>query len=85
MLINTPADLQAAEPSAEQQTFLTNLYNDFITFDEAQYPEGYDRFLDPDAEGYIEPVLRQQWNGGAAAAWGFADREQIAALLEARP
>ena len=85
MLINTAADLQAAEPCAEQQAFLRNLYNDFITFDEAQYPEGYDRFLAPDAEGYIEPVLRQQWNASAAAAWGFADREQIAALLQARP
>lgn len=85
MLINTAADLQAATPCAEQQAFLSNLYNDFITFDEAQYPEGYDRFLDPDAADYIQPVLRRQWNAGAAAAWGFADREQIAALLEARP
>lgn len=85
MLINTPADLLAAKPSAEQQAFLISLYNDFISFDEADYPEGYDRFLAPDSEGYIQPVLRQQWNAGAAAAWGFSNRDQIVALLEAKP
>lgn len=85
MLINTPADLNAAEPCAEQQAFLRNLYNDFISFDDAEYPEGYDRFLAPEDGGYIRPVPRQQWNAGAAAAWGFADREQIAELLDRSP
>lgn len=81
MLINTITDLQAAGTSPEQQAFLTSLYNDFITFDDAEYPEGYDRDLTPEDEGYVAPVLRLEWNEGAAAGWGFADREQIATLL----
>lgn len=81
MLINTATDLEAAGASPEQQAFLANLYNDFITFDDAEYPEGYERTLTAEDEGYIAPVPRLEWNAGAAAAWGFADRTQLAALL----
>jgi len=81
MLINTAADLQTAEPSAERTAFLQNLLNDYITFDDAEYPEDYDRTLQEGDDGYVEPVLRQEWNAGAAAAWGFASRESIEAVL----
>jgi len=81
MLINTTTDLQTAEPSAERTAFLQNLLNDYITFDDAEYPEDYDRTLQEGDDGYIEPVLRQMWNSGAAAAWGFDSREAIEAVL----
>jgi len=79
--INTATDLQTAEPSAERTAFLQNLLNDYTTFDDAEYPEGYDRTLQPGDEGYVVPVLRQGWNAGAAAAWGFDSREAIEAVL----
>lgn len=81
MLINTATDLQTAEPSAERTAFLQNLLNDYTTFDDAEYPEGYDRNLQPGDDGYVEPVLRQEWNAGAAAAWGFNSREAIETVL----
>jgi hypothetical protein len=81
MLINTSADLQASTGTAEGQAFLQALLDDYTTFDDAEYPEGYDRGLGPDDEGYVEPVLRQEWNAGAAASWGFGGREQIEAAL----
>jgi hypothetical protein len=81
MLINTPADLQASTGTPEGQAFLQALLDDYTTFDDAEYPEGYDRDLGPDDEGYVEPVIRKEWNAGAAAGWGFTSREQIEALL----
>jgi len=81
MLINTATDLQAAEPSIERTAFLQNLLDDYIIFDDAEYPEGYDRQLQPGVEGYVVPVLREEWNAGAAAAWGFDSREAIEAVL----
>jgi hypothetical protein len=81
MLINTPTDLQATEAGPEHQAFLQALLDDFTTFDDAEYPEDYDRDLGPNDEGYIEPVIRKEWNAGAAAGWGFTSREQIEALL----
>jgi hypothetical protein len=81
MLINTPADLQTAAPSPERTAFLTALLNDYITFDDAEYPEGYDQSLQEGDEGYVEPVIRKEWNAGAAASWGFDIREAIEALL----
>ncbi len=81
MLINTPADLQASTGTPEGQAFLQALLDDYTTFDDAEYPEGYDRDLGPDDDGYIEPVIRKVWNVGAAASWGFASREQIEAAL----
>jgi len=83
MLINTATDLQEAPSSPEHTTFLVNLLNDYTTFDDAEYPEGYDRTLQEGDEGYIAPVLRQEWNAGAAAAWGFTSREQIQAAIAA--
>jgi hypothetical protein len=80
MLINTATDLTAAA-GPEQQAFLTNLLNDYTTFDDAEYPEGYDRFLTAEDDGYVEPIIRKEWNSGAAAAWGFTSRQQIEALL----
>lgn len=81
MLINTATDLQQASSSPERTAFLTNLLNDYITFDDAEYPEGYDRTLVEGDEGYVTPVPRQEWNAGAAAAWGFSSREDIEAAL----
>lgn len=81
-IINTPADLTSAPSSPEHTAFLVNLLNDYITFDDAEYPEGYDRTLVDGNEDYVTPVLRQEWNAGAAAAWGFTNREQIEALLD---
>jgi len=81
MLINTIEDLQAATDSHEQVAFLQTLLNDYVTFDDAVYPEGYDRTLQEGDDGYIAPVLRQEWNAGAAASWGFGSREQIEAAL----
>jgi hypothetical protein len=81
MLINTSADLQASTGTAEGQAFLQALLDDYTTFDDAEYPEDYDRDLGPDDEGYIEPVIRKKWNANAAAGWGFTSREQIEALL----
>jgi hypothetical protein len=81
MIINTATDLQTAEPSPERTAFLSNLLNDYVVIDDAEYPEDYDRELQEGDEGYVVPVLRQEWNAGAAAAWGFASREQIEAAL----
>jgi len=79
--INTATDLAATEASPERTAFLQNLLNDYTTFDDAEYPEGYDRQLQPGDKGYVVPVLRQVWNSGAAAAWGFDSREAIEAVL----
>jgi hypothetical protein len=81
MLINNATDLQQASSSPEHTAFLTNLLNDYITFDDAEYSEGYDRTLVEGDEGYVEPMIRKEWNAGAAAAWGFTRREDIGALL----
>ena len=81
MLINTATDLQGAPSSPEHTAFLVNLLNDYITFDDAEYPEDYDCTIDEGDDGYVTPVLRQEWNAGAAAAWGFTSREQIEAAL----
>lgn len=81
LIINTTADLQAAEPSAERSAFLQSLLDDYVTFDNAEYPEGYDHELKPGDAGYVAPVQRQEWNSGAAAAWGFASREAIESAL----
>ena len=82
MLINTATDLQGAPSSPEHTAFLVNLLNDFITFDDAAYPEGYDRTLEEGDEGFVAPVLRQEWNAGAAAAWGFSSRDELESLLD---
>jgi hypothetical protein len=83
MLINTVSDLQTAEPSAERDAFLRAMLNDFVTFDDAVYPEDYDSSLKPGDDGYVEPVIRKEWNAGAAASWGFTSREQIEQMLNA--
>jgi len=81
-IINTATDLSSAPNNPEHLAFLQALLNDFTTFDDAEYPEGYDRDLGPDDEGYVAPVLRQEWNAGAAAGWGFSSREQIQELID---
>lgn len=80
-IFNTAADLQSAPSTPEKQAFLQALLDDYITFDDAVYPVDYDHTLQPGDNGYIAPVLRQEWNAGAAAAWGFNTREQIEVLL----
>ena len=80
-IFNTAADLQAAPSTQEKQAFYQALLNDYIVFDDAEYPEGYDMMSKEGDEGYIAPVLRQEWNAGAAAAWGFNSRQQIEGLL----
>jgi len=81
LIINTPSDLTAAEAGEERTAFLTSLLNDYITFDDAVYPADYDQALQPGDDGYIAPVFRQEWNAGAAAAWGFTSRQQVEAAL----
>ncbi len=81
MLINTATDLQEAPSSPEHTAFLTNLLNDYITFDDAGYPVDYDRTLVEGDDGFVAPVIRREWNAGAAAAWGFTSREQIEKAL----
>jgi hypothetical protein len=76
-IINTIADLQNAEPSAERTAFLQSLLNDYITFDDAEYPEGYDYTLQQGDDGYVAPILRQEWNASAAAYWGFNSPDDI--------
>ena len=41
-IFNTVADPQAAPNSPEKQAFLQAMLNDYITFDDAEYPEDYD-------------------------------------------
>ena len=81
LIINTPSDLTTAKVSPERTAFLNSLLNDYITFDDAVYPENYDSTLQPGDTGYVEPVIRKEWNAGAAAAWGFADRTAVEAAL----
>ena len=83
LIINTASDLTNATSSPERTAFLTALLNDDITFDDAEYAEGYDRKLQEGEEGYMAPVLRLEWNAAAAAAWGFSSREQIKTLQPA--
>ena len=81
MLINTATDLQGTQSSPEHTAFLEALLNDYVIFDDAEYPEEYDRTLSNGDDGYVEPVIRSEWNAGAAAAWGFATRQQVEAAL----
>lgn len=83
LIINTPSDLVATEAGEERTAFLNSLLNDYITFDDAAYPQDYDRNLQPGDDGYIAPVIRQEWNAGAAAQWGFADRAAVEAAMVA--
>lgn len=77
LIINTPEDLTSTEAGAERTAFLTSLLNDYVTFDDAAYPADYDKTLQPGDDGYIAPVVRQEWNAVAAAAWGFSTRDQV--------
>jgi hypothetical protein len=81
MIINTPEDLKTSSQSPEKTAFLTSLLNDYVVFDDAEYPEDYDRFLTSEDEGYIEPIIRKVWNAGSAASWGFNSREAIESAL----
>ena len=82
IIFNTAADIQAAPNTPEKQAFLQAMLNDYITFDDAEYPENYDNTLKEGDEGYVAPVLRHEWNAGAAAAWGFNSREEIESLID---
>lgn len=82
MILNTPSDLAAAS-GAELEALLLGLYNDFVRFDDANCPENYDHTLKEGDPDYVAPVVRLEWNSGAAAAWGFADRQQLEAAIEA--
>lgn len=81
LIINAPSDLAATTAGSERTAFLSALLNDYISFDDAEYPEGYDRQLQEGDDGYVAPVPRMEWNAGAAAAWGFATRQQVEAAL----
>lgn len=85
-LFNTATDLATINVADEQEVaqhrlFLGNLLNDYTVFDDAVYPEDYDNTLQEGDTGYIAPVIRQEWNAGAAAAWGFVDRAAVEAAL----
>lgn len=81
MLINTPADMHSVAVGPEHQAFLQSLLNDYVTYDDAEYPEGYNRDLLPGDDGHVEPVIRREWNAAAAAGWGFTSRKQIETAL----
>ena len=83
LIINTASDLTNATSSPERTAFLTALLNDYITFDDVEYPEGYDRTLRAGDTGFIAPVLRHEWNAGAATAWGFDSPASIEAAIVA--
>ncbi len=83
MIINTPADLQQADAGHDRQAFLHALLNDYITFDDANYPPEYDIRLTEGEAGYVAPVIRREWNNAAALQWSFQNREQIQAAIEA--
>jgi hypothetical protein len=85
MLINTATDLQGAPSSPEHTAFLEALLSDYVIFDDAAYPEGYDRTLVDGDDGYVEPVIRNEWNAGAAATWGFANRAAVEAAIGVQP
>tara|TARA_R110000803_G_scaffold162440_1_gene226063 strand:+ start:443 stop:697 length:255 start_codon:yes stop_codon:yes gene_type:complete len=80
-IFNTVADFNAAPNTLEKQAFLQAMLDDYITFDDAEYPEEYDNNLREGDEGYVAPVFRKEWNAGAAAAWGFSSKEQIEVAL----
>ena len=80
-IFNTIADIQAAPDSPEKQAFLQALLNDYIAFDDTEYPEGYDLDLREGDEGYVARVIRKEWNAGAAASWGFNSREQLEGMV----
>jgi len=82
-IINNAADLASTPASDEHLAFLNGLLNDYTVFDDAEYPEGYDRTLVEGDEEYVEPAIRSEWNAGAAAAWGFADQAEVEAAIEA--
>ena len=82
-IINNSTDLASAPASDEHLAFLNGLLNDYTTFDDAEYPDGYDQTLVDGDDGYVEPVIRSEWNAGAAAAWGFADQAAVEAAIEA--
>jgi len=81
MLINTSADLHSVEVGPEHLAFLQSLLNDYVTYDDAEYPDGHNRSLLPGDDGFIEPVIRREWNAAAAASWGFTSRKQIETAL----
>ena len=80
-IINNIADLTSAPASDEHLAFLNGLLNDYTIFDDAEYPDGYDQTLVNGDVGYVEPVIRSEWNAGAAAAWGFANRAAVEAAI----
>ena len=82
-LFNTIDDIQSAPNTSEKRAFLQALLNDFVTFDDAVYRDDYDSSLKPGDTGYVEPVIRREWNAGAAAAWGFDSKAEIEAVLAA--
>jgi hypothetical protein len=80
-IINNTVDLTSSPSGDEHLAFLNALLNDYITFDDAVYPQDYDRNLQPGDNGYVAPVIRKEWNASAAAAWGFANRAAVESAL----
>jgi hypothetical protein len=86
-LFNTATDLATINVADEQEVahhrlFLGNLLGDYTVFNDAVYPEGYDITLQEGDSGYIAPVIRQEWNAGAAATWGYESRDAVQAALD---
>ena len=81
LIINTSSDLTSADSGAERTAFLKGLLNDYITFDDAVYPQDYNRDLQPSDAGYVKPVLRKEWNKAAAAFWGFNSQDEVSAAM----
>lgn len=75
-LINTRKDLDSIAGKPEYFAFLKNLYGSrIIKKDIAEYPEGYDKNMPSDAEGYIAPNIIEISNLVDIERFGFTIEE----------
>ncbi len=55
--INSRSDMQAAKLTDEQ---IIKMATQDVIYDDAKYPPGYDKKLNPGDSGYIPPILRTE-------------------------
>jgi len=80
-VVNSRADLDrlANEDPAAYAAFIAALKGACtIATDTAEYPEDYNRSLQPAAEGYISPNIVQAETSAPAARYGFTRAELLA-------
>ncbi|MBJ7536943.1 hypothetical protein [Marinomonas transparens] len=68
-IINTNIDLEASQMTREQIIAAATI---MVRYDDAEYPEGYEKNLKEGEDGYIEPVYRfeQEIDLGALDRFG---------------